>query len=134
MSGKPYPVLLVAHRGFAEGLLSAAEAVLGRAPETDHLSNDGLGPAELDARIGEWLAAHPGPALILADLGFGSCCQAARRVSRGRDDVGVIAGVNLPVLLAAFRSREHEDFSRFMRHLAERGRGSLEVYLGGVPA
>jgi mannose/fructose-specific phosphotransferase system component IIA len=54
-------------------------------------------------------------------------------VSRGRDEVGIVAGVNLPIFLAALRSREQPDLSSLMRHLQERGRGSVEVFLGGDP-
>jgi mannose/fructose-specific phosphotransferase system component IIA len=127
----PYPMLLVAHRGFGEGLLTAAESILGERPEIDHLTNDGLSTEELGRRIDEWLAAQPGPALILADLGFGSCCQTSRRVTRERGSVGILAGVSLPILLATVQSREHEDLLALMKHLADRGRGSLELYLGG---
>lgn len=125
------PILLIAHRGLGEGLLTAAESILGERPPIDHLSNDSLSPDELGRRIDAWLEQNPGPALILTDLGFGSCCQAARRVTRDNSQVGIIAGVNLPVLLAAARSRELENLETLMHHLAERAVGSVEQYLGG---
>jgi mannose/fructose-specific phosphotransferase system component IIA len=126
-----YPILLVAHRGLGDGLLTAAETILGRRPEVDQLTNEGLSPEALGEAIDRWLVEHSGPALILTDLGFGSCCQTARRVSRDRKDVGILAGVNLPVLLAAVRSSAQEDLPSFLRHLFARGQGSLEMYLGG---
>jgi mannose/fructose-specific phosphotransferase system component IIA len=126
-------ILLVAHPGFGEGMLAAAAAILGARPPVDHISNEGLSTEALGTAIDAWLGDNPGPALILADLGFGSCCQAARLVSRGRAEVGIVAGVNLPLLLAALRSREQPDLPAFMRHLEERGRGSVEMYLGGNP-
>jgi mannose/fructose-specific phosphotransferase system component IIA len=129
----PYPVLLVAHRGLAEGLLAAAEAILGERPPVDHLSNEGKNPRDLGREIDGWLAGHPGPALILADLGFGSCCQTARLVSRDRTGVAVVAGVNLPILLAVVRSHPSPDFATYVRHLVDRGRESVEPYLGGNP-
>jgi mannose/fructose-specific phosphotransferase system component IIA len=128
----PFPTLLVSHRGFGEGLLAAAEAILGERPAVDHLSNEGLSPDALGAAIDAWVAGHPGPAVILVDLGFGSCCQTARRVTRDRDTVAVVAGVNLPALLAAVRSRELADLPAFLRHIEERGRGGFELYLGGA--
>jgi len=127
----PYPILLVAHRGLGEGLLVAAEAILGRRPEVDHLTNDGLSPEALGREMDAWLEQHAGPVLILTDLGFGSCCQTARRVSRKRPEVAILAGVNLPVLLAAVRSSAQEDLASFLQHLHARGQGSLEMYLGG---
>ena len=128
---RPVPVLLVTHRGFGEGLLSAAESILGRRPEVTHLSNEGLSPEALGEAIDAWLEACTGPALILTDLGFGSCCQTARRATRDRETVGILAGVNLPVLLAVVRSGEQEDFRALLEHLRHRGQGSLELYLGG---
>jgi mannose/fructose-specific phosphotransferase system component IIA len=127
----PFPTLLVAHRGFGEGLLAAAEAILGERPAVDLVSNEGLSPEALGRAIDGWLEGHPGPAVILVDLGFGSCCQTARRVTRHRETVAVVAGINLPALLAAVRSREHADLPAFLRHLEERGRGGFEVFLGG---
>ncbi len=134
MSLGPVPVLLISHRGFGEGLLEAAAAILGQLPPIDSFSNEGLSNPELEARIHRWLDDHPGPALILTDIGFGSCCVAARRVTRDQDEVGIVAGLNLPLLLAAFRSREHESMADFLRHLARRGQESVEVYRGGNPA
>ena len=125
------PALLVTHRGYGKGLLEAARAILGASPEIDVLENDGLSPDALGAAVDAWLSAHPGPALILTDLGFGSCCQTARLASRSRPEVGVVAGVNLPVLLALLRSREHGDASTLLDHLVERGRDSIQVFRGG---
>jgi mannose/fructose-specific phosphotransferase system component IIA len=53
-------------------------------------------------------------------------------VTRDRDTVAVVAGVNLPALLAAVRSRELADLPAFLRHIEERGRGGFELYLGGA--
>lgn len=127
----PFPVLLVAHQGFGEGLLSAVEAILGEVPSIDLMTNHGLSPEVLGEKLDHWLDSHPGPSLILTDLGFGSCCQTARKITHGREQVGVVAGVNLPLLLAAIRSREHGDLEAFLRHLSERGRGGVLTYLNG---
>lgn len=126
-----FPILLVTHRGLGEGLIEAAEAVMGERPAVDHITNEGLSPDALGEKLDAWLDAHPGPALILTDLGFGSCCQTARRASRRREAVGIVAGINLAVLLAALRSREQENLGAFLEHLGARGRDSLELYLNG---
>jgi mannose/fructose-specific phosphotransferase system component IIA len=129
----PVPVLLVTHRAYGTGLLDAARAILGEVAGVDLQENEGLAPEALGAAIDRWLRAHPGPAVILTDLGFGSCNQAARIATRARTDVGVVAGANLPVLLALLRSREHADLAGLLAHLAERGRESIQVYQGGRP-
>jgi mannose/fructose-specific phosphotransferase system component IIA len=130
MTKPPFPILLVTHPGFAEGLLKAAEAILGTRPEVEIFSNHDIAPQDQEVLIERWLGAHPGPVLVLTDLGFGSCTTAARRVARDRPEVGIVAGANLPLFLAALRSRSHEDLGTFLEHLATRGRVGVEAYLG----
>jgi mannose/fructose-specific phosphotransferase system component IIA len=114
-------------------MLEAAEAILGSPPEIDLLSNQDLSREDLEAEAASWLNDHPGNALLLTDIGFGSCGQAALSATRGRDDVGVVAGVNLPLLLTLLQCREFETFENLMGHLAERGRGCLQFFLRGGP-
>ena len=120
-------ILLVTHPGFGEGLLEAAEIILKSRPEVTLLTNRDLNVAELQDKMVSWLAEHKGIRLILTDLPFGSCCQAAKFVAHGDPDVGIVAGVNLPVLLAALRSREHASLGDLLKHLADRGAGAVEV-------
>jgi len=123
-------LLLLTHPGLGEGLLEAAETILGERPPVDLLTNRGLKGNDLDHRLAEWLEAAPGPALILTDLGFGSCCSAARRAAEGNPDIRILAGVNLPVLLAALRSRDHKDLDALITHLAARGAEGVESFGG----
>jgi len=130
----PVPVLLFTHAGLGNGILEAARSILGEIEGVDVLVGGCGAVEETEDRFAAWLEDHQGPVLVLTDLGFGSCCQSARRVSRGRENVGVIAGINLPAFLAVFRTGPHEDFPALMAHLAERARQSVEVYRGGSPA
>ena len=130
----PVPVLLVMHAELAGGLMKAAASILGSVEGVDHLSNKGMSLHDLEEHLQAWIDEHPGPVLILTDIGFGSCCQAARRVSRDDERVGIVAGVNLPTLLAVLRSRDLDDLRTTVRHVAERARESVEAYIGGGPA
>ena len=129
----PVPTLLVTHRGYGEGLLAAAAAILGERPEIDLLENEGLSPEALQAAIDRWLLTHGTPALVFTDLVFGSCGQSSRLATRGRAEVGVMAGVNLPLLLALLRSREHEDLRALLLHLRQRAQEGVQVFVGGEP-
>ena len=129
----PYPTLLVTHRGYGEGLLAAAQAILGTRPDIDHMSNEGLSPDALLGAIEAWLDAHASPAIVLTDLAFGSCAQSSRMATRNRPDAVVVAGVSLPMILALLRSRDHGDLRAMLRHLQERARESVSVYMGGQP-
>jgi len=129
----PYPTLLVTHRGYGEGLLAAAEAILGTRPNIDRISNEGLSPDALLGAIEGWLDAHGSPAIVLTDLGFGSCAQSSRLATRNRPESVVVAGVNLAMILALLRSREHEELRTMLQHLRERTLQSVCVYVGGQP-
>lgn len=120
-------ILLVTHAGFGAGLLQAAEAILKSPPEVTLMTNQDLAPAELESQMQEWIEAREGMRLILTDLPFGSCCQAAKSVASQDPQVGIVAGINLPVLLAALRSRDHESMEDLLRHLADRGAGAVEI-------
>ena len=124
----PLRLLLLAHAGLGEGLLDAAATILGEHPPVELVTNRDRTPAEVEAEVRAWLAREPGPALLLTDLSFGSLCQTARRVAEDRRDVGIVSGVNLPVLLAALRSRDLPDLPAVVRHLAERGADSVETF------
>lgn len=126
MSGSPH-ILLVTHAGFGEGLLEAAEAIMNAPPEVTLMTNKDLTLPELEAKMEEWLKGHQGTRLILTDLPFGSCCQAAKTVASQDPEVGIVAGVNLPVLLAALRSRDHATLQDLLKHIADRGAGAVEI-------
>jgi mannose/fructose-specific phosphotransferase system component IIA len=128
----PYPTLLVTHRGYGEGLLAAAQAILGARPEIDHMSNEGLSPEVLEGAIEAWLDAHASPAIVLTDLMFGSCAQSSRLATRDRPDTMVVSGVNLPMILALLRTREHGDLRTLLLHLRKRAREGMCIYMGGT--
>lgn len=131
MTASPVPILLITHPGLAEGFRRAAEAVVGDLQGLEILTNEGLSPEVLCERVAAWLDAHPGPALILSDLGFGSCCASARRVAAARDDVAVLSGVNAPMLFAALRPRAFAEFDAYVEHVAARGREGIDVFRAG---
>ncbi len=93
------PVAIVAaHGDLAAGLVSAVEAVTGLGARLHPVTNSELGREELEATL-EALITQLGARVIFTDLPAGSCALAALRVARGRGEVRVVTGVNLPVLL-----------------------------------
>lgn len=90
--------ILVTHGAMAEGMVDAVRRITGA--DSDALvavSNDGRTPEELRKEI--LASVGEGPALVLTDLGAGSCTLAARLSCRGRRQVAVVTGANLPMLL-----------------------------------
>lgn len=102
MSSPPAPpaprALVVAHGQLAAGLVSGVEAIAGRGTSFIALSNQGLGPADIERAIRE---SVEGASLevVFTDLPMGSCAIAARKVQRLRPGLLVVTGVNLATLL-----------------------------------
>lgn len=93
----PTAGVVVAHANLASALVEAAEAIAGMRGALHPISNDGLSPQELMARVEAPIGE--GPAIIFTDLASGSCTFAGRAVGRSRGAVVVVTGVSLPMLI-----------------------------------
>jgi N-acetylgalactosamine PTS system EIIA component len=109
MSEPVAPVaLLIGHKDFAAGMLSAVAAISGRDDMFRAVSNAGLDARGIEALLRA--AVADGVHIIFSDLPAGSTTMAARRVQRDHPEVVVVTGVNLPVLLDfAFSTRPPAD-------------------------
>lgn len=115
--------LVVAHGGMAEGLVDAVRRIAGNAADAlVAISNEGLGPSELNAALEE--RAGDGPVVVFADLVSGSCGMAAFSCCRERSDRAVVCGVNLPVLLDFVFHRDLP-LDQLVPRLVEKGRESI---------
>jgi PTS system mannose-specific IIA component len=104
------PVVLAGHGGYAEGVRSAAEMILG--PQQG-LACVALSPAgtieqvtEDAKRALERLGAGDAGALLLVDVAGGSPAGAAGRLALTDPGVQVVAGLNLPMVLEVLTSAE----------------------------
>lgn len=89
--------VLVGHGKLAEGLLDAVGEITGSREGLQSLDNTGLTPESLEQRIAK--LAEGGPCVVFVDLPSGSCAFAARRLRARQEQVAVVCGVNLPLLL-----------------------------------
>jgi mannose/fructose-specific phosphotransferase system component IIA len=121
--------VVVAHGRLAEGLLSALSRVAGEQDALWALSNEGLGGADLEARITSILADRCAgrDAYLLSDMEGGSCGQACRRLLARGTIKAVLYGVNLP-LLVEFVFLQDEPFEQFVTTVVEKGRRALGVH------
>lgn len=124
--------IIVAHGDLAAELIRTAEKVFGRFNGVTALSNAGRAPQalsdELEAALDK--SGEGGCTIIFADFFGGSCCHACIGVERERDDVRVITGVNLPMLLAFLYKREEVPFEELAEELTKRGHDSIQVVEG----
>lgn len=121
--------MVVAHGRLAEGLLSALARVAGEQDSLWALSNEGLGGADLEAKIAAILEERCAgrDAYLLSDMEGGSCGQACRRLLSKGTVKAVLYGVNLP-LLVEFVFLQEESLERFVAAAVEKGRRGLGVH------
>lgn len=118
--------LLVAHGAMAEGMVDAVRRIAGTPPEALlPVSNEGLGPNELQQRVEELLGSDP--AIIFTDLQSGSCTMAARITCGEQHPRAVLCGVNLPMLLDFVFHRELP-LEELVPRLLEKGRAAMRCF------
>jgi len=106
----------------AAGLVDAVRQITGvDADVLQPLSNRGLSP---EALAGEVRARVQGPRLVFTDLLSGSCSFAVRRHCHDLQELVVVSGVNLPMLLEFAMFRELP-VAELVPRLLSKGRSAI---------
>jgi PTS system mannose-specific IIA component len=124
------PALLVMHAGLAAALLRAAESVYGPIDGVETLSNDDHSRESLEEAIVERVAGWREGGLVFTDFWGGSCHTCGIRAARGRGEVIVLTGVNLPVLLDYLHNRDRLGTAELAERLLDKGRESVRTQRG----
>ena len=115
---EPLLGIVVGHGSVASALAAAAEEISGITDALVPVSNSGCDRDSLEARLAA--AVGERSALVFVDLASGSCLFAAMRKLSTRDNVRVVTGVNLAMLLEFLFHRD-EDIAAAARRAAEAG-------------
>lgn len=117
--------IIVAHGTMAAGLVEAATRISGvEEGALVAISNDGLGPEELQAAI---LSDAAGvSALVFTDLAAGSCTLAARICCSKGAPLAVVAGVNLAMVLDFLFHRDMP-LDELVEHVVARGKQGVRA-------
>jgi mannose/fructose-specific phosphotransferase system component IIA len=121
------PGLLVAHAGLAEELRIAAREIFGSVEDLKCLTNRSSTPEALADAITRVLDEKGPGIIVMVDLAGGSCLAAVLKACRGRKGVGVVAGVNLALILDFLQNRDSLPAEKLLDHMIERGHAGLKV-------
>lgn len=94
---EPLRGVVVSHAGLARALVDAVERITGRQDGLVAVSNDGCSRESLEALVAD--AVGEMPAVVFVDLPSGSCLQASAHYLQTHENVAVVAGVNLAMLV-----------------------------------
>jgi|SRR5687768_1899578 mannose/fructose-specific phosphotransferase system component IIA len=89
--------VVVGHGRVAQALVEAAEEISGLRGILVPVSNTGCDRGALEERVAA--AVGEGAAVVFVDLAAGSCLLAVLRRLRDREDVRIVTGVNLAMLV-----------------------------------
>jgi len=124
------PALLIMHADLAAALLRAAEQVYGPIEGVIVLSNEGLSREGLEGRVTEVVSAWEGGGLVLTDFWGGSCHICGASATRGRGEVVIVTGINLPLLLDYLHNRDAYAVEALAERLQKKGQESIRVQRG----
>lgn len=98
-------IVLVTHGNFGKELIKSAELILGKLQDIYSISLlEGEDPLELATELKTVLSADVNRFLVMTDLFGGSPSNVASRFAL-QENVSVISGVNLPMLIEAEMAR-----------------------------
>jgi mannose/fructose-specific phosphotransferase system component IIA len=89
--------VIVSHAAVAEALVEAVGQITGDREALVAVSNEGCSLGTLGERVSAAIGANP--AVVFVDLPGGSCLQATGHYMRSHDNVAVVTGVNLAMLI-----------------------------------
>lgn len=89
--------VVVSHAAVAQALVAAVQGITGIDSALVGVSNEGCDYPAMTERLERALAGRRG--VLFVDLPGGSCLISAARYAHGRDDVAIVTGVNLAMLL-----------------------------------
>ena len=124
------PALLVMHADLSAALLRAAESVVGPIEGVDTLSNTGLSRDALEDEIARRVERWEEGGLVLTDFWGGSCHVCGASAARGRGEVVIVTGINLPTLLDFLHNREGYGVVELAERLKKKGQESIRLQRG----
>lgn len=120
--------IVVTHGNLAEELLETAKTIYGGFTDCHAVSNAQKSPQALTQELESIIrsANNSDGVVILTDFFGGSCSYTCLVVEQQHDNVRLVTGVNLPMLLAFLYRRNKVTFEKLPAELVERGITSIK--------
>jgi PTS system mannose-specific IIA component/PTS system mannose-specific IIB component len=120
--------IIVTHGSLAEELIETAKRIFGGFSDCYAVTNEGKSPHVLFEEMKLLVDALEGaPCMVFVDFVGGSCCHACMRLKIDRDDIPILSGINLPMLLAFLNKRDAVPFEQLPDEILNRGRNSIQA-------
>ncbi len=126
-------ILIATHGNFAPGILQSASMIFGEQPDVAAVSLlPSEGPEDIRRKMEEAVKTFSDPeqVLILVDLWGGTPFNQANGMISGHEDTwAIVAGLNLPLLIEAFASRDVVDTAQGLAaEIAASGTDGIKLY------
>lgn len=123
-------IIIVGHGEFAKGMNSVIELIAGKqeaVATVDFLESDSTDvlKANIKKEIDEMNSEGY---LIFADLGGGSPFKVAVEISMGNENMEVIGGTNIPMIMEILFDREDADLQELKRRAMETGKKQIVTF------
>lgn len=128
MSSRAVRGIVVCHGDLARALVDAVREIVGDDGGLLALGTEAFSTEEVERRV-EAALGDADAVIVFSDLPSGSCTFAARHLARQREGIGVVCGVNLPLLLDFVFHRELA-----LPDLLERLRGKTGIVIDPLPS
>ncbi|HWP38731.1 MAG TPA: hypothetical protein VNL18_14390 [Gemmatimonadales bacterium] len=122
---EPLRGVIVSHAAVADALVEAVGQITGDREALVAVSNEGCSLGTLGERVKAAVGTHP--AVVFVDLPGGSCLQATGQYMRSGNDVAVVTGVNLAMLVDFVYHRDLSPAEAAQR-AAESGKRATRVF------
>ena len=115
---KKYLSFVITHGSLACSIKEVAEQLIKPATELRCYSNSVQVLEEIEKDIlGQIEREKPEKVAVFVDLVGGSCWIAANRIKQGREQIAVIGGVNVPMLVSYFINYERLEWPELLNKI-----------------
>ncbi len=118
--------IIVGHGKFANAMVETAEQIVGKQSDIDILTNTGLSGEMLSEKIAKLLESDKvQETIVFVDLPGGSCTMSCYTLLKRNNDLNVICGLNLPILIEFLMLRNKYSARELVPILLKKGKDNI---------